>query len=615
MGTFTKTFSASALFFLSTSTLTPAFAVDEFVVTTTRRAVSLENVGSSISVLSEIELERGQFNFALDALETLPGLSINQNGSYGGVATVRIRGALTDQTVILIDGVQVNDSSATGGGYNFANLNPHDIARVEVLKGPQSVLYGSDAIGGVVNIITKSGGDGFEGSAFAEVGSYNTYRAGVTLRGGNERFDYRVTGTGVTSGGISKAEKDNGNGENDGYENYAVSAKIGAMLSDIVRAEFIGRYSDSDIDSDGFDFLTFLPTDTSERDTSEELVLAGRLFVDLLDGRFENTFSVEFSDIDRAHIGPVSFFGKGERLNFDYLGNFTVNDQWRVTGGLQHEEVKAKTDEIASEEVTIDSVFADVEWTPIENLILTGGLRYDDHETFGDVTTGRITAAYNIPETGTRFHASWGEGFKAPSLYQLTYICTFCGLTTPASDLDPEESKAWDIGVSQRFFDDRVTVGATYFNQEGTDIIDFDFLLGYINVAEVESQGVEFEVRADISDAVSINGHYVYTDAEDATTGEQLARQPEHEAFLSLNWDITEQLATSLDVTYHGEQMDSPFATTDEWTRVDLKASYDLHDQVQLYGRVDNLFDEDYQHVLNYGTPGRSAFLGMRGTF
>ena len=618
MGMSSKSLSAGALFFLSTTTLTPAFAVDELVVTTTRRAVALDNVGSSISVLSDIELERGQYNFTLDALETVPGLSVNQNGSYGGTATVRIRGALTDQTVILVDGVQINDPSSTGGGYNFADLSPYDIQQVEVLKGPQSVLYGSDAIGGVVNIITKTGNEGFGGNAFVEAGSFNTYRAGASVLGGSDRISYRVTASGVKSSGISKAEKDNGNDESDSYENVSLSTKVVASLSDTVRLEGIGRYSDTESESDGFDFLTFLPTDSDESDTSEELVLAGRLYVDLLDGRFANTFSVEYAEIDRAHMGPFPFFGKGERLNFDYLANFTVNDQWRLTGGVQHEDIEAETDGTPKQSVTLDSVFADVEWTPIDNLTLTGGLRYDDHETFGDVTTGRITAAYNMPETGTRFHASWGEGFKAPSLYQLTYADPFFGIL-PASDLEPEESEAWDVGVSQSFLDECFMVGVTYFHLDGTNFIDFDFLQGYVNVGEIESEGVEVEARAKLSDAVSINGHYVYTDAKDTGTGLALARQPEHEAFVSVNWQVTDHLATSLDVTYHGEQFDTnslfSSAVTDDWTRVDVKATYDVSDRVRIYGRVDNLLDEDYQHVLNYGTPGRSAFIGVRGTF
>lgn len=375
-----------------------------------------------------MDIERGQYSYVLDAL--------------GGVASVSIRGAGSGNTVILADGVQLNDPSSPGNGYDFAGLDPYNIARIEVLRGPQSVLYGSDAIGGVINVITKTGGDGFGGNIFGEFGSYNSFRGGANMFGGTQNLGINVAVSGISTDGISAADENDGNIETDAYKAFTLSSKVTFRPTDIFNGEIITRYSDNRSEFDNFG-----PVDGDMVAYFDEFMIAGRASLDLLDDRFANTISVEYSTIDRRNEanGVESFTAEGTRVNIDYLGVYTPVSGWTITAGAQREETKAVT--IDPDSFSINSLLGEVAFTQVKGLVLTGGLRFDDHETFGSKLTARVTGSYTIEETGTRIIANWSEGFKAPSIFQLTYICGFCGLTEPTAGLQPEEAESIEIGV------------------------------------------------------------------------------------------------------------------------------------------------------------------------
>ena len=592
-------------------TVSLADSMEETVVTASRYEQPLSNIGSSITVISADDLIKSQNVFVQDVLQSVPGLSLNQNGTFGGSSSIRIRGASSDQTVILIDGVQVNDVSGTGGGFNFANLDPNGIERIEVLRGPQSILYGSDAIGGVINVITKSGGKGLGGSMFVESGSFGTFRGGATLRGGTDKVKFNFSASGITTDGISKAEENDGNVEEDGYNNITFQGKVTARVSEVITTEIIGRYSDSENDYDSFG-----PADGDEVGTTKEFMVAGRIHAKLLDGRFKNSLSFEYSTTDRRNEsnGVESYLAEGRRLNIDYFGRYTFSDDIGISFGAQHEETKVST--LSDQKFNIDSLFSEVSFQGIENLTLTGGLRYDHHNQYGDTVTPRLTASYQISDSGTRLFATWGEGFKAPSVFQLTYICGYCGLTEPNASLKPEESDGWDAGIEQSLLDGRLTLMATYFQQNIKNMIDFDFSAGYNNINAVRSKGVEFSVDAQVHELVNITANYTYTDTIDSDTGEKLERIPAHAAFGQIAWQAMDELNLSARVTYNGKEVPRGFsAGVDGWVRVDLRASYDITENITVFGRIDNLFDKEYQQISGYGTPDRSAFVGLRGTF
>ena len=581
---------------------------ETIVVTATRYDKPLSNIGSSISVVSAQDIEIAQTTFLQDALITVPGVSINQNGSFGGVSSLRIRGA--KQVTVLIDGVQINDPSTTDGSANFANYDVNAIDQIEILRGPQSILYGSDAIGGVINIISKSGEDGLGGGAFIEGGSFNTFNGGANLYGGNDQINFNVSARGITSDGISKADENDGNTEQDSYRNASFHSKITGNLSEIFKTDIIARYSKSRSEYDSFG-----PVDGDQIDHTTDYLIASRNHLDLLNGQLKNTFSFEYSHTLREGETDLSKveIGKGNRLNIDYFGHYHLNNDFDISFGLQHEETKAES--ASEEKFNIDSVFSEVSFQGIENLTLTAGGRYDHHNKYGGTFTPRLTGAYYLQDSGTKIFSNWAEGFKAPSIYQLTYICTFCGLTEANPNLKPEESKGWEIGIEQELMGQDIVAGLTYFDQKTKNLVDFSFTAGYDNIAEARSKGFELFIDAKITDKIQVNGHYTFTDATNVLTGEPLPRVPRNTAFAEIRWQVLDALHVSLSVT-HNDKSTDPFSPDAEaWTRTDLRASYTLNDTIELYGRIDNLFDVEYQQVYGFGTPDLSGYIGARAKF
>ncbi|KCZ63869.1 hypothetical protein L53_05075 [Hyphomonas sp. L-53-1-40] len=582
--------------------------LDTIIVNGSRLDQTMTEIGSSVFVITRDDLEELGVDFALDAIATAPGVTVNQNGAFGGNASVRIRGASNDQTLVLIDGVPVNDPTGTGGGYNFAYLDTDTIERIEVLKGPQSTLWGSDAIGGVVSVTTKRPTEGLSGMVFGEYGSFNTLRGGASISNANEIGDFRLAATGLTTDGISKADEANGNSEDDGYDSQTVSAKGGLNLPASVRLETSLMWSDAESEYDSYAFVAQGSVADGDEVTNSE-TLSGNITLKapLFDGRLENLVQIGYADIERENRsnGVQSYFTEGDRVLFRYQGTFAINDTNTLAFGTEREETSAN-----EQESSIDSLFALYEFKPVDDLTLTGGIRVDDHETFGSETTGRVAAAWTATDQLT-FKASWGQGFKAPSIFQSTYICTFCGLTAPNTNLKAETSEAYDIGVQWQSADERMVLGATLFDQETENMIDFSYTAGYDNIALVDSQGIELTGAYAINNWLGIAASYTFIDSEDGN-GNALARLPESTGNISASFDPDGPFSGAVLVRYNGEEANTDGSELDSWTRVDLTGSYDLNETVEIYGRIENLFNEEYQQILGYGTPGLSGSVGMR---
>ena len=585
--------------------------LDTIIVDGSRLDQTLTEIGSSVSVITKEDMDELGVDFALDAVATAPGVTINQNGAFGGSASVRIRGASSDQTLVLIDGVPVSDPTGTGGGYNFAYLDTDNIERIEVLKGPQSTLWGSDAIGGVVSITTKRPTEGFSGSVFGEYGSFNTVRGGAAISNAKDAGDFRIAATGLTTDGISKADEDNGNTEDDAYDSQTIAARGGLNLPGSVRLESSLLWSDAESEYDSYSGgAQGNVADGDEVTNSKTLSGNITLKAPLFDGLLDNLVQIGYSDIERENRsnGVQSYYTEGDRALFRYQGTLNINESNKLAFGAEREETSANSDESS-----VDSLFALYEFKPVDDLTLTGGLRMDDHETFGSETTGRVAAAWTATDQLV-VRASWAQGFKAPSIFQSTYICSFCGLTEPNRNLKPETSEAYDIGVEWHSADQRLMLGATLFDQETENLIDFSFTAGYDNIAFVESQGVELVGAYTFTSWLNVSANYTYIDAEDGD-GNELARLPETSANVTVSFDPEGPFSGAVLVRYNGEEANTNGTDLDSWTRLDLAGSYDLNDKVELYGRIENVFDEDYQQILGYGTPGTSGSLGLRLRF
>lgn len=561
--------------------------------------------GTAVSNISAKDIERRGQVFVADALASAPGVAISQAGAFGGVSSVRVRGNNVGQTLVLIDGVPVNDVASPGGGYDLSTLSTFGVERIEVLRGPQSTLWGSDAIGGVVSIVTERPVDGLDWGGFAEAGSFNTWRTGGRLAGAGEIADGSLAVTYHSSGGISKADERDGNTEDDGFASFNGTGRVGMDLSGTVRVEAIGRWTAAEFDLDGFPPPNFELADSDERAENTEGMLGGRFLASTFDGRLENEISLSRTQIERKSFseGAQSAVNDGERINLRYTGDLEVAAGQRAMFGLEREESEADGDDAAT-----DSLFGLYEISPSDSVTVTAGLRYDDDDRFGSETTGRATVSWQATDI-VRLRASWAEGFKAPTIFQTNYICTFCGLTAPNRDLKAERSEAYDLGADISLGIGELSL--TAFDQETENLIDFSFTQGYANIASATQTGAELAFSSEFEGPFGIDAAYTFVEAEDGS-GAALPRVPKHSGFAELRYEPSGPVSVSVSARYNGEQSDGFGPIVPEWVRVDLSASYDLSARVELYGRVENLLDEQYQQVGGYGTPGLSGYLGVR---
>jgi len=571
-----------------------------------KRERPAENVGSSVSVVTADELEAGQFSFVADALKLAPGVVIARNGSGGGFASARLRGGSSGQTLVVIDGVVMNDASAPQGGFNFANLDVVDIERIEILRGPQSLVWGADAIGGVISIRTKRAAPGL--SAFAEGGSRGAARGAATLGGAWGGAFARATVSGARTDGVSRAAA---GVEKDGYRTIGASLSAGAELGSRSAFALFGRVSRSRAEIDGFPPPLFELGDTGEIEKTTDFSVGGRLShggFDTADaGGFAGALALYWSGVDRrtSDAGAETFAAKGGRFGADYAASFRLTPAIAIEAGGEYERTSADVsgvDEIAS----AGAVFALAEATIAERLTISAGGRRDEFSNFDGATTARVAAAYAIGKS-TRLRASWGEGFRAPTLFELNFD-QFGVIPNPG--LKPERATGIDAGIDQRI--GAVEFSATWFRQRVAQQIDFDFARnGYFNIDRVESDGVEVEAGAAIGARFSARIAYDFIDARDANTGAPIPRTPKHRGSASLAFSPTDRLTLSAAAFLNGKEADFPTGN-DAFARLDLRASYALADGVEIFGRIENATDATYEDVSGYGEPGASAFAGVR---
>jgi len=628
----------------ATSATDPSL-LDDVVVTANRSAQAADRVGQSVTVLTAADIQASQTVGVADLLVRTPGVTLSRNGGIGSTTSLRIRGAETDQTVAVIDGVKLNDPSGTGGGYNFGNLLVGDIARIEVLRGAQSTLWGSQAIGGVVNIVTAEPTRPFQASIDAEAGSRGTTYLRGSVGGAGERATWRLAASHYETEGFSTFARGT---EKDGYENFGLSGRANIRIVEGVSLDLRAVYSDGTVDVDGFPAPLFAFGDTRETSSTKELVTYTGLNFDLFDGRLSNRVAYAYTRTDRELLNPdqavtnITFDAEGLNKRFEYQGVFDIREGWTATFGAEHEDSEFSSASPSSfnpnpvpatAEVGLDGYYAQLQAEVIDGLTLTGGVRRDEHDTFGGKTLGQAAAAWSLNGGATVLRASFGQGFKAPSLYQLY---SEYGNTA----LAPEEADGWDAGVEQHLLDGGLILSATYFSRETTNQIDFVSCSGtetpaaaplcfrngvrrfgyYNNIALTEADGVELAADYEIG-SFRVNANYTQTNTENRTPGanlgRQLARRPKEAANLTVGYVWPFGLSTSVAVQHAGDSFDnaSNAARLEGYTLVDLRASYPINDTLEVYGRVENVGDEVYETTRNYGVAGRGTFVGVRARF
>jgi vitamin B12 transporter len=615
--------------------------VERVVVSANRVEQTLSRIGDSITVITADEVRSSQKTAMSDLLATTPGVSFSRNGGLGSTTAVRIRGAEGDHTVVLLDGVKLNDPSSTGGGYNFGNLLTTDFARVEVLRGPQSTLWGSQAMGGVINIVTSTPEGPLSGALSAEGGERGTAFLHARAEAGGERFAWRLAGNYLTTEGISALDEDLGGREKDGYRNVGANLRGIYRITDSVSAEVRSIWSKGRVEFDGFRAPTFAFVDTREYGYTEELVTYAGVNASSFGGRLQNRFGFAYTDTDRENYDPESsvpltFDATGRNERWEYQGTLTLSDAVNAVFGLESERSKfttASPEEFdphptpVRHDTQLDSAYGQLSVSPVEALTLTAGLRYDDHDTFGDETTGRASLAWSATDT-TIVRASFGEGFKAPTLYQL-----YSEYGNQA--LAAEQSDGWDAGVEQQLFDQALVVSATYFSLDTTNMIDFVscFLntdprcsaqpFGfYDNFQKTATDGVELGFVAHFGENLRVAANYTNMDTQfdargSANFGHALPRRPDETANADITYYWPCGLTTTVAVMHAGKSFENASNTIelDSYTVVDFRAALTIRDQWEVYARLENAFDENYSTVARYGSLGRGAFVGVRQSF
>jgi len=581
----------------------PVDPLDDVVVTATRLPAIAQDTPGARAIDRETIDRRGAV-FAADILSDLPGLSVVRSGAFGGVAQVRIRGAGPGKTLVLIDGVPVNDAAEIEGSFDFGGFDLADVERIEVLSGPQSSLWGSDAIGGVIAFTTReTDGVGVD----VEAGSFGSRRGRLAI--GTVEED-RAVGAWIShaaSDGISAADARDGNTERDGLVSTTVGAKGRYAFSPAVSVDGSLRWTDAEVDLDGYPPPAFTLADAPDRQTSEQWAGVGRLRFAL--HGLDHQLSLAVSGLDRETVS-------------DFPGLFDARRRawrWQAQGaargidfvlGAEREDAEGRLSTGLTAEPGTTSAFATARVEPLGRLSLTGALRHDATDDFGSKTTGRLSAAFDAG-AGVTLSAAWGTGFKAPSISQA--VCDFCFAPQPWPELTPETAEGAEAAIGWRSADGRLEGRATFYRLTVEDQIAW--VAGrYVNIAETATDGIELEGRARLGGGFDLSLAYGWTDARDQTTGERLLRVPEHTGSATLGWS-GERLSAALTVRAESEQADSDGVGTVAragFVTALLSGSYVMTETVTLTARIENLADAAYQQVWGYGEPGRSGYVGLR---
>ncbi|MEP9410893.1 MAG: TonB-dependent receptor [Candidatus Brocadia sp.] len=584
---------------------------EETVITPTRTKQLLKNVGSSVSVITQKDIENSKAPLLLDVLRQIPGLEVTRTQGIGGTTSLFIRGASSAQTLVFVDGVRMN--SPTTGAFNFANLTTDNIERVEILRGPQSTLYGSEAIGGVINIITKKGTGDTKVTLGTEYGMRDTYRETVNVSGGKERFDYSVGGSWLKTHGISAASSGS---EEDGYENFTGSSRLGWNFLDNGRVDTTIRGSHSDFEYDAFKYGIGAVDDPDRHMTTDEILFSTKVHKTFFD-MWIPSLLVSVNDTELKGFDPTDKSGEfripTRVWRLEHQSDFTLFDIDTITLGYEYEVQEGENVGKFDKTFWNNAVFAQNQIKFFDALYWTAGLRRDDYSTFGSHVTYRTTASYNIEEIATRFHSSWGKGFRAPSLNELFY--PYYG----NPDLKPEESKGWDFGVEKEVLKDKLTIDVTYFENDFTNLItpavqrDGSYLAE--NVAKAGSEGIETTLNYKPLTRLSLTGTYTYTETRDRDEDQQLPRRPRNRATLGINAQPLEKLNINITGVMVRDRIDSDGREMDNYWTVNQATRYDITKLMAAYIRFENLFDYDYEEVTGFGSLGFTAYGGLEFKF
>ena len=612
----------------------PPRDLDPVVLTATKLETRAEQLGASVTVVPGDDVQKYHFETVEDVLRSVPGVEIRRSGSLGKISNISIRGANANQVQVLVDGVRVK--SPTTGQADLSDISPDLIDRIEVIRGPQSTLYGADAIGGVVNIITKKGKGPFSATVEGGAGNYDTYTGRGWFTGTYSILDY--------SGSVSHLES-NGQFRNDSSDKNAVNFRLGVSLPWDSSIAFSLRWVQNETGLP-VKFISTSPPplpnvpiiDVNNRQTSETWVVAlnghTKPFewweVDLRGGRYQNkTTFVDLPDpAEQCPFSPCEFPGRFnvERWEAELINHFHIG-KWSTSSiGLEYRtedgEAQGSTPFDASSHTK--SAFFQQTFRFWDRLFMSAGFRVEDNSVWGTHWTERGSLAYVIPEWGTRIHGGAGSGFRAPTFNDLF----FPGFSDPT--LQPETSFSWDVGVDQKLWKDRIRLGLTYFHNDFKNLIGFTFIttppfVKGVNIGKARSEGIEFVSAVDVLDNLTASLNYTYTDTENLQTHRPLPREPRDRLNLRLTWRPIPRLEVFGEGQWVSKQFEpiagGAYVWNSGYTVVNAGGTYRLFQRfafvqsVDLWTRIQNLTNEDYSEVRGFPALGINALVGLRMSF
>jgi len=590
---------------------------EPIVVTATRIEIPLEQSPASISVVTSGGLEQKQIERVSDALREVPGLSVVETGTPGQLTSVFLRGLRSEHTQVLLDGIPINQGLQ--GAFNFADLTTDDVDRIEVVRGPQSTLYGPRALAGAIQIFTKRGEGPPTFTIGSEGGSYDTFREQLQSSGKIGSFDYSL--------GVSRLDTDNVRPNNQ-YRNTAAIADVGWSPNETLRLGALVTYSVSDTGNPN------LITDPRPLDSflTERWLIGPHLDWKMTDWwehklifSYDHERQLNDPNDDGFVFATRALF---ERTQVDYQNDLRPASWLTITTGFFYSRVNVGQErplvlfgpKFISDHTNETGAFAQLTFTPWPDLILVSGGRYDHFNQFGNVWTWREAGSYLIRKTDTTLHASVATGFSPPSSQDKIFGNNF--------GLQPERDLGWDAGIEQRFLDKRVVISVTWFHNDLSNLIGFNGLFDTLNLGKARTQGVECELVAHSLEALELKGSYTYLDTEKTSSadvgapeGARLPRRPRNEVYLSASYRWWKKLRTVASAKWVNarEEINKDFVgpnrDIEDYSFVNFAAEYEVNRHLTIFGRVDNLTNEHYAEVLGFPAPGRAAYGGVRVSF
>jgi vitamin B12 transporter len=608
------------------------------VVTATKIETPAKEIASSVTVISAEDLKKIKKTTVVEVLQEVLGVTIIQNGGSGTGAACSIRGANSEHTLVLMDGVELNEPISPCRSYDLAHLTLENIERIEILRGPQSTLYGSDAIGGVINIITKKGEGKPKITFSSSGGSYATITSDFGASGGAEKINYSLGISYFRNQGISAADASlPGNEEKDGYRNLSLSGRLGFKPSDNLEVDFIARSLATKTDIDNFGGA--YGDDPNNTQGYKSLFIKGQIRSLFFKNRWEQKLGLSVVDSNRQYDNPPdkahpfdSEKGvfKSRLLKMDWQNNFFLHPTNTLILGMEYEQEQGESDYhsfgiwgasssiFPLKKANIIGIYLQDQIRVADQFFLTLGARFDHHSQSGSAATYRLAPAYLFSKTGTKLKATIGTGFKSPSLYQLYGPGTAWG-PIGNENLEPEKSIGWDLGIEQQLLQGKLLLGATYFYNSYRNLISFDFLHGYINIGKAESKGAEISIEAKLTNEFVFNASYTKLEAKDKVKNSNLLRRPKDKVTANLSYSFFKKWSINFSFLYIGKRDDAdfstwpyPLVTLPSYTLFNTSASFDLISHIQIFSRFDNILDKKYEMILGYGTPGFSVYGGFK---